>query len=87
MKVYILKENIYNFECADPSSNIIGVYKNIWHAEEERQQMISNNVNNHGFVRDEQKSNNILGIETIFYNYQENWKNYIEYEIIEKEVL
>ena len=87
MKVYVLIEKNYNYDCEDPTSEVVGIYKNIWKAETERQKLIQDNVNNFDFVRDSQNKNELLGTETIFYNYQENWNNYIEFEIVEKEVL
>ena len=87
MDVYILKENIFNYNSGEkPTSQILGVYKNIKKAEEERQKEIENNIQNFGFVEDLQ-NDNIFIIKTIFWSYQENWQNYIEYEIIKSEVL
>lgn len=86
MKVYILIEQVFP-QCEASYTEILGTYKNLWQAEEEKQKAISDNVNNFDFVRDEESSDNIFAIDRIFQGFQENWDNYIEYKIIKKEVM
>lgn len=86
MKVYALIEQVFTVY-EEPYSEIIGIYKNILQAEEEKQKTIQENIKNFDFVRDEENTNNIFDIERIFQGFQENWDNYIEYKIIEKEVI
>ena len=84
MKVYILIEQVFT-TTEEPYSEILGVYKNKYDAEKEKNKTIKENVENFNFVEDEQ--DNILQNHTIiFYQYQENWDNYIEYKIIKKEI-
>lgn len=85
MKVYILLEQVFP-QCEEPYSEILGVFQNREDAEKERQKTIQDNIDNFDFVRDENENKNILNSEIIFFGYQENWDNYIEYQIIEKEV-
>ena len=50
------------------------------------QKEIEHNMEEFNFVEDTE--NQLKELEkTIFYDYQENWQNYIEFQIIEKEVL
>lgn len=80
MKVYILIEQVFP-QCESPYFEVLRTYQNPWQAEEEKQKAIQDNVNNFNFVIDEEDKNRI------FLEFQENWDNYIEYKIIESEVL
>ena len=81
MKVFVLNKFIYSVDDGI-CSNILGVYKNKNDAEQKRDLEIQDNIKNYGFVTDEEKHKTII----IFLNHQENWDNYVEYEIIESEV-
>ena len=81
----VLLEEVYP-QCENPYSEIIGAYKTIKEAQKEQENTIQDNIENFGFVRDENASKSFKNDTIIFYNYQENWDNYIEYRIIEKEV-
>lgn len=48
---------------------------------------IQDNVKNFNFVRDKESLDDIFTIERIFRGFQENWNDYIEYTILEKEVI
>ena len=54
---------------------------------ESRNRKTKRNRKNFDFVRDKENTNNIFAIERIFQGFQENWDNYIEYQIVEKEVV
>lgn len=82
MKVYVLNEFVYSVDDGI-CSNILGTYKNKKDAEKKRDLIIQDNIKNYGFVTDEEKHETTI----IFLEHQENWDNYIEYEIIESEVL
>ena len=86
MKIYILLEKVFP-QCEAPYTEIIGVYKNINNAQKEQEKIINDNIENFNFVKDENASKVFKNDTIIFYSYQENWDNYIEYKIIEKEVL
>lgn len=83
MKVYVLIEQVFT-QCENPYSEILGVYKNKTDAEQEQEKIIKDNIENFNFVLDKEKYKHI---KIIFCEFQENWDNYIEYKIIEKEVL
>ena len=95
MKVYILKEFISNCDGGEnPTSTINGVFTTREKAIEERRKEIVDNVLNFGFIIDEELKNKYkkeeiknIDLITLFWDYQENWNNYIELEIIEKEVV
>ena len=82
MKVYVL---VFP-QCENPYTEILGVYKTIEQAEEEQEKTIIDNIKNFDFVRDENANNSFKNDTIIFFRYQENWDNYIEYRIIEKEI-
>lgn len=86
MKVYILIERIYNYDSGEENTSCIdGVYNTKQKALDKMQEEIKHNINDFEFVEDtdnEQKKD----FKILFYNYQENWQNYIEFEIIESEV-
>lgn len=81
MKIYILQEFVYS--TSDGTyANIIGAYKSKANAEKEQNKLIKDNIENYGFIRDEETHKTTI----IFLGFQENWDNYIEYEIIETEL-
>lgn len=81
MKIYILKEFVYS--TSDGTySNILGAFKNKKDAEALQELTIKDNLENYGFVRDKETHKTTI----IFLGFQENWDNYIEYEIIETEL-
>lgn len=81
MKIYILQEFIYSTSDGI-YSNIIGAFANKNDAGKEQNKLIQDNIENYGFVRDEETHKTTI----IFLGFQENWDNYIEYEIIETEL-
>ena len=87
MKVYVLIENDYNYDGDGVEVEIIGVFNNKEKAIQARNILIIDDITNYGFIKDEQNKNDNNDIITLFWNYQENWNNYIDLEIIEKEVL
>lgn len=86
-KVYILTELTDNKDMQEDNyKSIIGVYENIDTARKQRDNLIEHFVNNENFVKDifdEKFGENRI----IFYGYVENWNNYIEYDIVEKEII
>lgn len=80
MKIYILKEFIYSND--GTYSNILGAFKNKNDAEALQELTIKDNLENYDFIRDEGTHETTI----IFLGFQENWDNYIEYEIIETEL-
>lgn len=87
MKVYVLLEKDYNYEGKDEiNSFVISIHQNEENARKEMQEIINDNKQDFGFIEDGrnkiEKNHKI-----IFQAYQENWSNYIEFEIIKKEVL
>lgn len=86
MKVYILIEQVFP-TCEDSYTEVLGVYKNAQQAEEEKQKVIQENIENYNFVKDSENMKNIFATYRLFLEFQENWDYYIEYKIIEKEVL
>lgn len=85
MKIYILIEEVYTTTEA-PYFDVIGAYKDIKEAKKEQEKSINDNLQNFGFVKDESPNEQFKNDTIIFYGYQENWDNYIEYKIIEKEI-
>lgn len=86
MKVYVLVERIYNYDSGEENTSYIdGVYNTKQKALDKMQEEIKHNINDFNFVED--TDNKITqNTKIIFYDYQENWQNYIEFEIIESEV-
>lgn len=81
-KVYILLETFYNYDSGEETKSVVcGVYESEEKAKKLLNIYVNDNVENFGFVKDEQEETEST---IIFWNYQENWNNYIEYEIIEK---
>lgn len=80
-KVYILTEHNYNRECGEEvDSWILGVFTNEKKAKEEMKKVMENDIENEGYIYDNETEN------IVFFGEQENWNNYIEYRITEKEV-
>ena len=86
MKVYILIERIYNYDSGEENTSYIdGVYNTKQKALDKMQEEIKHNIEDFNFVED--TDNKITqNTKIIFYDYQENWQNYIEFEVIESEV-
>lgn len=86
MKVYVLIERIYNYDSGEENTSYIdGVYNTKQKALDKMQEEIKHNINDFNFVED--TDNKITqNTKIIFYDYQENWQNYIEFEVIESEV-
>lgn len=86
MKVYVLIERIYNYDSGEENTSYIdGVYSSKEKAMEKMQKEIKNNMEDFNFVED--TDNKITqNTKIIFYDYLENWQNYIEFEVIESEV-
>lgn len=87
MKVYVLLEKVFNFDGMENiDSYIDGVFDSLEKAKIQMQKEIEHNIKEFNFVEDTE--NQLKELEkTIFYGYQENWQNYIKFQIIEKEVL
>lgn len=84
--IYILIEKVYNYDnLENTDSYIIGAFNTEEKAKKEMQKEIENNLQDFSFV---ENNDNALykNKKIIFYNYIENWQNYIEFEIIEKNI-
>ena len=87
MKVYILLEKIFNYDASENTDSYIdGVYHTKEKAIQAMNEEIKHNIEDFDFVEDTDNTTKEL-IKILFYDFQENWQNYIEFEIIEKEVL
>lgn len=80
MKIYILIEHVFE-PCNESYINIIGAFNTLEKAENRKNKIIKENIKNYDFIMDNQSKNRI------FNTFQENWENYIEYYLEEKEVL
>lgn len=85
MKVYVLVEQVYPAH-ETVYNEVIGVYENLQKAIEKKKEEIKENIKYFDFIEDVENIKNPLAISRIFQGFQENWDNYIEYRIIEKEV-
>lgn len=88
IKLYVLFEEVFGTE--EKYTEILGVYSTMKEAIKEKEKAINDNIQHYNFVLDEEnefKPEVFKNHTIIFYGYQENWNNYIEYIIIEKEVL
>lgn len=86
MKVFILIERIYNYDSGEENTSWIdGIYYKKEDCKKRLNEEIKHNIEDFEFVED---TDNTLkeDYKILFYNYQENWNNYIELEIIEEEV-
>lgn len=81
MKIYILQEFGYS-SCDETYADIIGAYTNKIDAEKKQNELIQDNIENYDFVRDEETHKRPI----IFFKFQENWDEYIEYNITETEI-
>ena len=86
MKVYVLIERVYNYDSTENiTSYIDGVYYKKEDCKKKMQEEIKHNLEDFGFVEDTDNATK-ENYKILFYDYQENWQNYIEFEIIESEV-
>lgn len=86
MKVYILVERIYNYDSGEENTSYIdGVYSAKQKAIDKMQEEIKHNLEDFGFIEDSDNATK-ENCRILFYDYQENWQNYIEFEIVESEV-
>lgn len=77
-KIYILVQKFYLNDTQENDFEIVGAYAKFAEAEKELEKIKKDNIENYGFVQDNDNK------WIIFQEYQENWDNYIEYDIIEK---
>lgn len=77
-RIYILVQKFYLNDTQENDFEIVGAYAKFSEAKEELEKIKKDNIENYGFVQD----NNNKWI--IFQEYQENWNNYIEYDIIDR---
>lgn len=77
-KIYILVQKFYLNDTQENDFEIVGAYAKFTEAKEELEKIKKDNIENYGFVQDNDNK------WIIFQEYQENWNNYIEYNIIEK---
>lgn len=85
-KVYILLEKVFNYDGMENTDSYIdGVYSTKEKAIKAMQKEIKHNIKDFNFIEDTDNSTKEYS-KILFYDYQENWQNYIELEIIEKEV-
>jgi len=86
MKVYVLIERLYNYESGEEDTSFIdGVYTTKEKAENNMKKRIKDYVENFDFLEDEYNTQE-TSCKVLFYDFQENWNNHIEIEIIESEV-
>lgn len=79
-RVYILVQKFYLNDTQENDFEIVGAYSKFTEAKEELEKIKKDNIKNYGFIQ----GNDNKWI--IFQGYQENWDNYIEYDIIEKTI-
>lgn len=77
-KIYILVQKFYLNDTQENDFEIIGAYAKFTEAKEELEKIKKDNIKNYGFVQDNDNE------WIIFQEYQENWNNYIEYDIIDR---
>lgn len=77
-RIYILVQKFYLNDTQENDFEIMGAYTTFTEAKEELEKIKKDNIENFGFVQD------INNKCIIFQEYQENWNNYIEYDIIDK---
>lgn len=86
-KIYILLEKVFNYDASENiDSYIDGVYSTKEKAIKAMKKEIKHNIEDFDFIEDTDNTTKELS-KILFYGYQENWQNYIEFEIIEKEIL
>lgn len=76
--IYILVQKFYLNDTQENDFEIIGAYAKFTEAKEELEKIKKDNIKNYGFVQDNDNE------WIIFQEYQENWNNYIEYDIIDR---
>ena len=79
-RYYILVQKFYLNDTQENDFEIVGVYAKFTEAKEELEKIKKDNIENYGFVQDNDNK------WIIFQEYQENWNNYIEYNIIDKTI-
>ena len=85
-KVYILLEKVFNYDAGENIDSCIdGVYNTKEKAIKQMQEEIKHNIEDFSFVEDTDNATKELN-KILFYDYQENWQNFIEFEIIDKEI-
>lgn len=77
-RIYILVQKFYLNDTQENDFEIVGAYANFTEAKEELEKIKKDNIENYGFVQDNDNK------WIIFQEYQENWNNYIEYDIIDR---
>lgn len=77
-RIYILVQKFYLNDTQENDFEIVGAYVKFSEAKEELEKIKKDNIENYGFVQDNDNK------WIIFQEYQENWNNYIEYDIIDK---
>lgn len=85
-KVYLLIETDYNTDGDLAVDNeILGIYEDLEHAKKVMHEEMQRNIEDYEFVSDSDNESKELS-KILFWNYEENWNNYIEFNIIEKEI-
>lgn len=77
-RIYILVQKFYLNDTHENDFEIVGAYAKFAKAKEDLEKIKKDNIKNYGFIQDNDNK------WIIFQGYQENWDNYIEYDIIEK---
>lgn len=77
-RIYILVQKFYLNDTQENDFEIVGAYATFTEAKKEFEKLKNDNITNFDFVQDEENE------KIIFQGFQENWDNYIEYDIIEK---
>lgn len=77
-RIYILVQKFYLNDTQENDFEIVGAYAKFTEAKEELEKIKKDNIENYGFVQDNDNK------WIIFQEYQENWNNYIEYDIIDR---
>lgn len=77
-RIYILVQKFYLNDTQENDFEIVGAYATFTEAKKEFEKLKNDNITNFDFVQDEENE------KIIFQGFQENWNNYIEYEIIDK---
>ena len=88
-KIYILFENtspLLASDCGCDTFEIIGIYKEKENAIKEKVNIIESYLKD-GYIIDEQDNGKTKDNTIIFWKHQENWNEYIEIIIQEKEIL
>lgn len=87
MRIYVLIERIYNYDSGEENTSWIdGAFYNKEDCKKKMQEEIKHNIQDFNFVEDADNKTK-EDYKILFYNYQENWNNYIEFEIVEEDLL